>query len=83
MIATGYSFDYENRFLNDDYMTDYMNLEYCTAPLKGNKRILEAYSRFEKGNIDTWTLLKLFRMYMCEDIAASDYRQLKGFGAID
>ena len=82
MYAFGYSYDERDRFLWDDYMTGCMDLEYCTEPLKGHKRILEAYSRFEKGEIDAWTLLKLFRMYECEAVAVKDHRQLKGFNAI-
>lgn len=82
MYAFGYSYDEQDQFLWDDYMTDYMDLEYCTEPLTGHRRILEAYSCFEKGEIDAWTLLKLFRMYECEEVAAKDYRQLKRFGAV-
>ena len=82
MYAFGYSYDEKNRFLWDGYMTDCMDLEYCTEPLVGHSRILEAYSCFEKGWIDAWTLLKLFRMYECEAVADKNYRQLKGFGAV-
>ena len=82
MYAFGYSYDEQDHFLWDDYMTACMDLEYCTEPLVGHSRILEAYSRFEKGAIDAWTLLKLFRMYECEAVADKNYRQLKGFGAV-
>lgn len=81
MLAFGYSYDREDRFLYDDYMADYMNLTYCNDPLEGGERLLEAYSRFEKGEIDAWTLLKFFRMYQCKEIAAADHRRLKSFGA--
>lgn len=83
MYAFGYSYSEQDRFLWDDYMTCYMDLEYCTESLAGHKRILEAYSRYEKGQIDAWTLLKFFRMYDCEDIAAREHKQLKSFGAVD
>lgn len=45
MHAFGYSYSEQDRFLWDDYMTCYMDLEYCTEPLAGHEQILEAYSR--------------------------------------
>lgn len=83
MLAFGYSYDREEQFLYDDYMADYMNLTCYNDPLAGGERLLEAYSRFEKGEIDAWTLLRFARMYQCEEIASRDYRRLKSFGAAE
>lgn len=82
MYAFGYSYDEKERFLWDNYMANYMDLEYCTEPLKGSKRILEAYSRYEKGEIDAWTLLRFFRMYESEEAAEIEYRHIKRSGAV-
>ena len=82
MLAFGYSYDPEDHFLYDDYMCGYLNLEYCTDPLVGGERLLEAYSRFVKGEIDAWSLSKFARMYHCEELAELDRKQLKSFGAV-
>ena len=82
MLAFGYSYDPEDHFLYDDYMCGYLDLEYCTEPLTGGERILEAYGRFIKGEIDAWTLLKFARMYHCEEITEADCKRLKSFGAV-
>lgn len=82
MLAFGYTYGREDRFLYNDYMCNYLDIEYCKLPLSGGERILEAYSRFVKGEITAWTLLKLARMYQCEEIAEFDRRCLKSFGAV-
>ena len=82
MQSFGYFYDH-TQIIMDRYDVPYMDLEYCTVPLEGKDRILWVFSRFEKDEIDAWTLLKLFRMYDCEDIAAREHKQLKSFGAVD
>ena len=82
MYAFGYSYDEKDRFLYNDYMCNYLDIEYCKLPLSGGEKILEAYSRFVKGEITAWTLLKFSRMYQCEEIAELDRRCLKSFGAV-
>lgn len=82
MMAHGYSYDPEEHFLDDDAMCCYLDLEYRKEPLTGGERILDTYSRFVKGEIDEWTLMKFGRMYHCEEIAEADRKQLKSFGSI-
>ena len=66
MRAYGYSYDTESGFLYDDYDAWYLNLEYYKAPLKGRERLVGAYSKFVKEEIDGWTLMKLRDLYQSE-----------------
>lgn len=66
MRAYGYSFDSKFGFLYDDSDAWYLNLEYYKAPLKGRERLVGAYSKFVKEEIDGWTLMKLKDLYQSE-----------------
>ena len=76
MAAYGYSVDREELFFNDDFRIDYLNAEYYTNPLEGLDRLLTAYSQFEKGKIDAYTLMQLYRMITAEHIADTERKHL-------
>ena len=76
MNARGYAYDHEQRFFNDDFMVDYLNLEYYKEPLCGPERLLYAYSQFVKEKIDAYTLLKLYRMIRAETAAKEERKML-------
>ena len=77
MAAYGYSFDQDQQFFNDDFRVDYLNLEYYTEPLKGPERLLYAYRQLERGEIDGYLLLKIYRMLMAEATAEEEQRDLQ------
>ena len=77
MNARGYAYDHELQFFNDDFMVDYLNLEYYAEPLRGPERLLYAYSQFVNEKIDAYTLLKLYRMIRAE-AAAEEERKILG-----
>lgn len=79
MNAHGYSYDHALRFFNDDFRVDYLNLEHWTEPLHGPEKLLYAYSQFEKGKIDAYTLLKLYRMIQAEAAAEDERKMLKSY----
>lgn len=66
MRVFGYSYDRWYKCLYDEYMTYRLNLEYYKQELKGEKRMIRAYSKFVKGEIDAYTLLQFNRMYKAE-----------------
>ena len=69
MGAYGYSCDCRRLLLEDVDCVNYLNLEYYSRTLQGPERLLCAYSQFEKGQIDCYTLLRLHRMIKAEVIA--------------
>ena len=77
MDAYGYSFDHDQQFFNDDFRVQYLNLEYYTEPLKGSERILYAYRQLERGEIDGYLFLKIYRMLMAEAAAEEERRHLQ------
>ena len=79
MNAVGYSYDHAHRFFDDDFMVDYLNLEYYKEPLCGPERLLYAYSQFVKEKIDAYTLLKLYRMIRAEAAAEEERSILKSY----
>ena len=76
MIAQGYSVDWNSLFYDDDFMIEYLNMEYYTKPLEGLDRLLTAYSQFEKGKIDAYTLMQLYRMITAGHIADTERKHL-------
>lgn len=79
MNAYGYSYDHRQRFYFDDYMVDYLNLEQYTQPLCGPERLLYAYSEFVKGEIDGYTLLKLYQMIQAEATVENEREELGSY----
>ena len=79
MNAVGYSYDHAHRLFDDDFMVDYLNLEYYKEPLCGPERLLYAYSQFVKEKIDAYTLLKLYRMIRAEAAAEEERSILKSY----
>ena len=79
MNAYGYSYDHTLRFFNDDFRVDYLNLEHWTEPLHGPEKLLYAYRQFVKGEIDAYTLLKLYRMIQADAAAEEDRKLLKSY----
>ena len=65
--------------LDDDFRVDYLNLEHWTEPLRVPERLLYAYSQFVKGEIDAYTLLKLYRMIQAEAAAEDERKMLKSY----
>ena len=76
MAAYGYSYDPSRRFFDDNHRVDYLNLEYYRKPLRGEERLLCAYSQFIKGQIDGYTLLKLAHMIQAEAEAEAERHTL-------
>lgn len=77
MNAYGFSYDFDRQFFNDDFRVDYLDLEYCAEPLKGPERLLYACRQLERGEIDGYLLLKIYRMLMAEAAAEEERRGLQ------
>jgi hypothetical protein len=81
MNAYGYSYDFDDRFLYDDYLTYYLDLEYYRGELRTGERLLEVYSRFVKGEkeMDEWTLMRFLRLNEFELLAKKERKSLSWF----
>ena len=80
MNASGYSYDASARFLSDDWADyKYLNLEYYPDHLHGGERLLEVYGLFEKGKIDAFSMLKLYRFISAEETAKAERNGIKSF----
>ena len=70
MTASGYFVDEEAIAVKYNWLGYYyLNLEYYTGELSGNKRILHAYSLFKKEKLNCDTLSKVVQMITAEGLA--------------